>query len=218
MNFLFRWRLIFLTSSLLSFSVLASDQLVQSLSEGACWYDLKDDTIKLSSFNDKVTLQFNKDDLLAKLSDSLNLKHKNQSPLIIHCSGMGHSFITKLIDEKNASESCLWFAVNDDEIVVRSIGGVEDEKSDFCDGFKKGEVLLGLSHDGDFNWIKDQDQFKDTIESYVKVTAFLYKVKLKDHFIGKEKMVIVELKKLKGVKYTELNKFQHSVGEWATLD
>jgi hypothetical protein len=198
--------------------VKAADQMVQSLSDGACWYEDQEDYLKLSSFNDKVSLHITKEDLNSKLSELLVSKkfqknHKlSQFPLLIHCSGMGHSFISKVAD------SCIWFTMKEDEIVVRSIGGAEDDKSEFCNGYKWGEGLLGLTSEADISWILEQDLFKNYVESYVKVTSFLYKIKMKSIYIGKEKAVLDDLKKLKGIKYSELNKFQHSVGEWAKLD
>ena len=228
MNFHLRLLFIFMTSLIsslsLSFQVKAADHLIQSLSEGACWYEDNEEFLKLSSFNDKVNMQLSKEELSLKLNELLaaekfkKVKRHNQFPTLIHCSGMGHSFITKAIDEKTSDTSCVWFAIKEDEIMIRSIGGIEDEKSEFCDGYKWGEGLIGLTGDADINWIKEQDLFINYVESYVKVTSYLYKIKLKESFVGKEKTVLDDLKKLKGIKYSELNKFQHSVGEWAKLD
>ena len=216
--------LITFLSSLASQSAQASDVLVQSLSDGACWYEVRDEFIKMSSFNDGAVLQFNKDDLSLKLGHTLSLmsdqklKILNTSPLILHCSGIGHSFITKVVDEKTSSNSCVWFLIKEDEVIIRSVGGIEDDKREFCDGHKMGEGLIGLSREGDINLIKEDGFFKNSIESFVKVSASLYKVKFSAKFLGKEKLVLDELKKIQGIRYTELNKFQHPVGEWAILD
>lgn len=56
------------------------------------------------------------------------------------------------------------------------------------------------------------------IKSVQKVSKQLYRMNLKEEYIGQETTLIKEFKNLdKNIKYVELNQYQHPVGDYSPL-
>ncbi|NOT77716.1 MAG: hypothetical protein HOP07_01790 [Bacteriovoracaceae bacterium] len=190
------------------------DLTVQSLSDGACWLEENEntDSLKIASFNDKETLLINKEDMSIKVSELL-VKGLS-SPLVLserslHCGAYGSSIVMKLDYQGRAA--CLWLKIKKGQLEVRSLGGLEPTKSQLCDGYKWGELIIGLKSSLQKNELISHFMH-NTFSNVAVVSTNLIKVTLREEFFGKELEVIESIKKEIDVKYIELNTIQHPVG------
>lgn len=190
------------------------DLTVQSLSDGACWLEENEntDSLKIASFNDKETLLINKEDMSIKVSELLAIG--SSSPLVmsdrsIHCGAYGSSIVMKL--DYQGRPACLWLKIKKGQLVVKSLGGLEPTKSQLCDGYVWGELIIGLKTSVQKNELISHFMHNIFI-SVVDVSTNLIKVNLKEEFFGKELEVLERIKKEIDVKYIELNTIQHPVG------
>lgn len=196
-------------------SVMAEDANVQSLSDGACWYE-QGDSLRIASFNDKESILTTRDEIEYQVEELLYGKKRDKaltSDLTLHCGGYGSSLVVK--SEFNNRPVCLWLKLNKGKLQIRSMGGLEQTKNELCDGYKWGELVVGLKSI-DQKQLLESEQFHSMIKSVSVISGTTMKVVLKDEFHGKEYSVMDELKK-HNLKYVELNFYQHPVGEAATL-
>lgn len=197
-------------------SVFAQETLVQTLSEGGCWFE-QGEMLKIVSFNDHEVFQVPREGMEEGLSEFLfsqsQIKvHKAGIDLALHCAGHGASLVVK------GQNFCAWLSFKEGKLAVRSLGGREDTKaaSGLCDGYKWGELLVGLT-------IEDETLFTSGalspyISSFAKKSQRLYKIILKNQYSGKENELLKELKALdRNIRYVELNQYQHPVGEFTPL-
>lgn len=205
-------------SIIFSTSVSAADaSRVQTLSEGACWYE-QGEMIKIASFNDNSFLQVTREELEWQVENLLNTEKKNKSnklDLSLHCGGYGSSLVIKTIVDNRLT--CLWLKYNNGLISLRSIGGLEDIKNDICDGYKWGELIVGLKSI-DQKSLLESPQLHSMIQAVSVISGTTLKLKLHPEYYGKENFVIEELKKQMSLRYIELNFLQHPVGESASLN
>lgn len=196
-------------------SVMAEDANVQSLSDGACWYE-QGDSLRIASFNDKESILTTRDEIEYQVEELLYGKKRDKaltSDLTLHCGGYGSSLVVK--SEFNNRPVCLWLKLNKGKLQIRSMGGLEQTKNELCDGYKWGELVVGLKSI-DQKQLLESEQFHSMIKSVSVISGTTMKVVLKDEFHGKEYAVMDELKK-HNLKYVELNLYQHPVGEAAPL-
>lgn len=200
--------LIALYTLLVSGQAFAEETLVQTLSEGACWFE-QGENLKIVSFNDHESFSIPREALDETVLGLLEKTKREELNYMLHCSGHGVSLVVK------SDESCAWIGFDKGQLSIKSHGGNEDVKSNgLCDGYKKGELLVGL-HVDDESVMQSLNSY---VASYSKVSAKLYRVILKKEYIGKEQTLLNELKSVsKNVRYVELNQFQHPVGEYASL-
>lgn len=197
-------------------SVVGQETLVQTLSEGGCWYE-QGEMLKIVSFNDHEVFQFPREGMEEGLSEFLfsqsQLKvQKNSIDMALHCAGHGASLVVK------GHNFCAWLSFKQGKLAIRSLGGREETKtaSGLCDGYKWGELLLGLT-------VEDETLFTSGallpyISGYEKKSQKLYKIILKNQYSGKENELLKELKALDpNIRYVELNQYQHPVGEYTPL-
>jgi hypothetical protein len=192
-------------------TAFASDSTVQTLSEGACWLD-QSETLKIASFNDKESANLSRDDIEFQVEALLSGK-KNKaitSDLTLHCGGYGSSLVIK--SEMDDKTICLWVKFNKGKLVLRSLGGLEDTKSDVCDGYKWGELIIGMKS-LDQKVLLESENFHSIVKSVSTISGTTMKVVLDDSYVGREKEAMVELKKRIQLRYIELNLYQHPVGE-----
>lgn len=197
-------------------SVMAEDANVQSLSEGACWYE-QGEVLKIASFNDRESILITRDEVEYQVEELLYGKRRDKaitSDLTIHCGGYGSSLVVK--SELNNRPICLWLKLNKGKLQVRSLGGLEQTKNDLCDGYKWGELIVGLKSIDQKDLLLGE-HFHSMIKSISVISGTAMKVVLKDEYHGKEISVMEELKKQIDLKYVELNLYQHPVGEAAPL-
>lgn len=205
----------FMIGLMIASSVMAEDVSVQSLSDGACWYE-QGDALRIASFNDKESILITRDEVEYQVEELLYGKKRDKaltSDLTLHCGGYGSSLVVK--SEFNNRPICLWLKLNKGKLQIRSMGGLEQTKNDLCDGYKWGELIVGLKSIDQKNLL-ESEQFHSMIKSVSVVSGTTMKVVLKDEFHGKEYAVMDELKK-HNLKYVELNFYQHPVGEAAPL-
>lgn len=190
------------------------DLTVQSFSDGACWLEENEntDSLKIASFNDKETLLINKEDMSIKVSELLAIG--SSSPIVLsersfHCGAYGSSIVMKL--DFKGSPACLWLKIKNGQLVVRSFGGLEPTKSQLCDGYIWGELIIGLKTSVQKNELISHFMH-NTFISVADVSTNLIKVTLREEFFGKELEVLERIKKEIDVKYIELNTIQHPVG------
>lgn len=186
----------------------AQETLVQTLSEGACWFE-QGENLKIVSFNDHEAFSIPREALDETVLGLLEKTKREELNYMLHCSGHGASLVVK------SDESCAWIGLDKGQLTLKSHGGNEDVKSNgLCDGYKKGELLVGL-HADDESVMQSLNSY---FTSYSKVSAKLYRVNLKKEYVGKEQALLKELKNVeKNVRYVELNQFQHPVGEYTNL-
>lgn len=186
----------------------AQETLVQTLSEGACWFE-QGENLKIVSFNDHEAFNIPREALDETVLGLLEKTKREELNYMLHCSGHGASLVVK------SDESCAWIGLDKGQLTLKSHGGNEDVKSNgLCDGYKKGELLVGL-HADDESVMQSLNSY---FTSYSKVSAKLYRVNLKKEYVGKEQALLKELKNVeKNVRYVELNQFQHPVGEYTNL-
>ena len=189
---------------------------VQTLSEGACWYE-QGENIKIVSFNDGESLSMNREELDSQIENLVNIDKKNKlqnDNLSLHCGGYGSSLVIKTVIESRPA--CLWVKFNKGKLSVRSFGGLEDSKSDLCDGYKWGELIVGVKSN-EQKVLLESEHLHSMIESVKVISGSTLKINLHPEYYGKELFVMDELKKQMSLKYIELNFFQHPVGESASL-
>lgn len=194
----------------------SADTLVQTLSEGACWFE-QGEVTKIVSFNDSESLSMTRDEVESELESLLNIEKKQKSitsDLTLHCGGYGSSLVIKtVIDNRPA---CLWLKFNKGKFSVRSLGGLEHSTNDLCDGYKWGELIVGLKS-FDQKSLLESKSFQSMIQSVNVISGLTLKINLRPEYHGRENFVLGELKKQMSLNYIELNQFQHPVGEAATL-
>jgi len=194
----------------------AEDANVQTLSEGACWYE-QGEFLKVASFNDRESLFISRDDIESQVEGLLNQKKKSKSltsDLTLHCGGYGSSLVIKT--EVDYRPVCLWVKFTKGKLVLRSVGGLEDTRGSVCDGYKWGELIVGVKS-LEQKTILESDHFTSMIKSVSTISGTTLKVTLLPQFHGKEVEVMGELKRQMDLRYIELNLFQHPVGEAASL-
>jgi hypothetical protein len=186
----------------------AEDTLVQTLSEGACWFE-QGENLKIVSFNDHESFSISRESLDETVLGVLDKTKREEMNYMLHCSGHGASLIVK------SEESCAWIGFDKGQLSVKSNGANEDLKNNgLCDGYKRGELLIGLHVDDE----SVMNSLNSYFTSYRKISAKLYLGILKKEFLGKEKTLLNELKRVeKNIRYVELNQFQHPVGEYTNL-
>lgn len=198
---------------------LGAEISVGELSSGACWYQQSDEVLKLSSFNEKKSLtttqavieEFN----YHEISKIVGLKKDTPYQLLgitLHCGGYGSSLVLK--SKLGDAQYCSWIGLGDNELKVRSIGGLEEgaRESSLCDGYKNLELIVGLESREQIHELK-RENLRSVIKSVSAITDTMVKVILEDHFIGKEDEAMAELKRSMSLKYIEYNLIQHQVGE-----
>ncbi|MBC7713885.1 MAG: hypothetical protein H7177_11130 [Rhizobacter sp.] len=191
------------------------DTNVQSLSEGACWYE-QGEMVKIASFNDRESALISRDEIEMQVEGLLSGK-KNKaitSDLTLHCGGYGSSLVIK--SEMDGKPICLWVKFNKGKLAVRSLGGLESSKVDVCDGYKWGELIVGLKSI-DQKALLESGHFHGMIKSVSVISGTTLKIVLDESYVGKEVDAMAELKKQIELRYIELNLYQHPVGEAAAI-
>ena len=197
---------------------VAEDTTVQTLSEGACWYE-QGEYLKVASFNDRESLFISREDIESQVSELLNLSQKNKaltSDLSLHCGGYGSSLVVKaVVDQKPV---CLWVKFVKGKLIQRSLGGLEtgNNEGDLCDGYKWGELIVGIKT-YDQKAELESENFISMIKSVSTISGKTLKVTLLPQFHGREAEVMSELKRQMDLRYVELNLYQHPVGVAASL-
>lgn len=194
----------------------SEDIMVQSLSQGACWYE-SGELLKLTSFNDKETLLTSREEIDSSLDELLHSKQKmktRSTDLLLHCGGYGSSLIVKT--KVNNRPACVWLKIDKGELKIRSVGGLENTKGDLCDGHKWGELIVGIKNSEQLVALQSEN-FRPLVKSVMMITNSTLKIVLNEEFIGKEYEAMTELKKQLDLKYVELNLYQHPVGESAVV-
>lgn len=202
-------KLILLAMLLLPTVGRSQETIVQTLSEGACWFE-QSESLKLVSFNEHEAITLPREGLEEGLMGMIEKSRKESVDLYLHCGGQGLSIVAK------SSDTCAWFKLEKGQFDIRSVGGLEpQEKSQtLCDGYKLGELIVGV-HAETENLFTGLQAY---IKKHTRVSGKVFKVELNENFRGKEAELIKELKaKDKNIRYVELNQYQHSVGEYTQL-
>lgn len=206
----------FIIALAMACQALAAEEVnVQTLSEGACWYE-QGEYLKMASFNDRESIVISRDEIEFQVDSLLNRK-KNKaitSDLTFHCGGYGSSLVVK--SELENKPICLWLKFTKGKLDIRSLGGLENTKSDLCDGYKWGELIIGIKSP-EQKALLESESFRGMIKSVSVISGSTIKVTLTEAFHGKEQDAMNELKNQMSLRYVELNFFQHPVGEAATL-
>lgn len=206
----------FIISMCIATSAFAQDTSVQTLSEGACWYE-QGENLKVASFNDGESILIGRDEIEFQVDSLLNGKKRNRaitSDLTLHCGGYGSSLVIK--SEIDTKPICLWMKFNKGKLEVRSLGGLENSKSELCDGYKWGELIVGVKS-LDQKALLESEYFHGMIKSVSVVSGTTLKLVLHESYHGREMEVMAELKKQIPLRYIELNLYQHPVGEASAL-
>ena len=205
----------------------ATDILVGTLSEGACWFENKE-SIRVASFNDKTAYSGNRDqiesDLNALIAKTLlTTEHSKirDMDLSLHCGGYGSSLVAKVSTDNNSY--CLWTKFEEGNLSLRSIGVVSIESknsNELCDGHKWGEFLIG-SNSEDLIVDLQSPKWSSMIKSVELISKNVYKIILVKDYEFREQEIIDLLKTdFNGkdfIRYIEFNDYRHPVGEFTHL-
>lgn len=194
----------------------AEDINVKTLSEGACWYE-EGNFLKVASFNDRESLFISRDSIESQVTSLLSQVSKEKSApsdLALHCGGYGASLVIKTVVDHGPA--CLWVKFSNGRLQLRSLGGLEDAVGSVCDGYKWGELIVGVKSLEQLA-ILESDHFASMIKTVNMISETVLKIELFPKFYGKELSVMEELKGEMDFRYIELNHFQHAVGEFAII-
>ena len=193
----------------------AEDTMIQSLSEGACWIE-SGEMVKLASFNDRESILMSRDEIETQVENLLSGKNNKAitSDLTLHCGGYGASLVIK--SEMDGRPICLWVKMNKGNLAIRSLGGLESGKGRVCDGYKWGELIVGIKNP-EQKALLESENFRKMIKIVSVINNTTLKVVLDESYFGKEGDVIAELKKQSEFRFIELNLFQHPVGETVAI-
>ena len=206
----------FILTLAIATSAYAQDTSVQTLSEGACWYE-QGEVLRLASFNDKESVAISRDEIEFQVEGLLGMKKGLKpltSELALHCGGYGSSLVIKTEFENRPV--CLWVKFNKGRLAIRSLGGLEETKSELCDGYKWGELIVGAK-DISQKALLETESFHSMIKSVSVISGTTLKVVLHESFYGREAIAMKDIKKQIDLKYIELNFYQHPVGEATAL-
>ncbi len=205
----------FIVSLAIATTAYAQDTSVQTLSEGACWYE-QGENLKIASFNDRESILTSRDEIEFQVDSLLNGKRNKAitTDLTLHCGGYGSSLVIK--SEIDTKPICLWVKFNKGKLEIRSLGGLENSKSELCDGYKWGELIVGVKTP-DQKALLESEHFHGMIKSVSVVSGTTLKVILNESYHGREMEAMSELKKQIPLRYIELNLYQHPVGEASAL-
>ena len=207
----------------------ASDLLVGSLSEGACWYEFKDSLLlHIASFNDKSVYVGNTGqmevDFEALIAQSLKISEHvkiNEMDLSLHCGGLGASLVAKVSTDNN--DFCVWTKFDQGHLSVRSIGTISGQKlqpSELCDGHTWGEFILGVNSAEVITELQ-LPKWSSMIKSVTVISNNVYKVVLSKDYELREKEVISQLQEeffeKKLIRFIEYNSINHPIGEFIHL-
>jgi hypothetical protein len=197
-------------------NVLAEETMVQSLSQGACWYE-QGEFLRVASFNEKEAIVLSRDEIELQIEALLSLKRKHKpasGDLVLHCGGYGSSLVVKTVVDN--LPVCLWLKSEKGQLSIRSFGGLEITKSDLCDGYRWGELIVGIKSVEQKEMLQSES-FRSIVKSVTIVSSSTVKVTLSPEYKGREIEAMNELKKQIDLKYIELNFYQHPVGEAAVI-
>lgn len=190
----------------------SEEVVVQSLSDGACWYE-QGEVMKFTSFNDKTQLKSTRHELDAQVAKLLGTS-ETANDWLIHCGGYGASFIVKT--QVNGLKSCAWLKIDKGLLGLRSVGGLEESKSESCDGYVWGELIVGVRDQKQIDELQSES-YSSFIQAITKINSTSLKITLHKTYFGKEQSVLEEIRKMIDLKYVELNFFQHPVGEIGSM-
>lgn len=206
---------------------LTADFLVNSLSDGACWYEFKD-SLKVVSFNDKsqylgTTAQIESE--IESILESSTLRHipfKIQNmDLALHCGAYGASLVTKVISE--GVTFCIWSKFEKGKLNLRSIGLVADGRknsNEFCDGHKWGEFVMG-AQSSEMIALLQLPKWAFLIKEIKLISDNVIKVVLVKEYEFKEQEAIDQIQAYFGgknlIRYIEFNDYLHPIGEYNQL-
>lgn len=198
--------------------LFAGELSLQTLADGACWYE-EGDFLKVASFNDKMAMKMGREELEKELErifyNGKKVKKITLDELSLHCGAYGASLVLKLELEKRPI--CFWGKFNGGKLQIRSYGGIESKKNQVCDGYRWGELIVGIKNLEQQKKL-ESTHFQSSIKSVTKISEDTFKIILADFYFGKEAEFVEELKKELDLKYIELNLYQHPIGESVLLN
>jgi len=206
----------------------ASDQLVGSLSEGACWYEFKDSLLRIASFNDKTSFAGNTGQIEAnfeaRIAQSLKINDHvkiNEMGLSLHCGGHGASLVAKVSTDNN--DFCVWAKFDQGVLSIRSIGSISGQKlgpTELCDGHIWGEFILGVKSIEAITELQSP-KWASMIKSVTVISKNVYKVVLTKDYELREQEVISQIQEeffeKKIIRFIEFNSYNHPIGEFIHL-
>lgn len=192
---------------------------VGTLSEGACWYDIKD-TLKVASFNDKTVYKGDRAQIEAEIEALLNHTKITEMNLFLHCGGQGASLVARVQTDSGAQ--CVWTRFEKGKLLPRSIGGVSEKNAGeaLCDGHKRGEVIIGV-HGREFAKELQGEKWSSIIKGVTVVSDKVLRVELtKDYEMKETEIASLFVENFAGknmIRYVEFNEYHHPVGEYISL-
>lgn len=212
---------------LLSQAAYSAEIQVGTLSEGACWYELKE-ALQVASFNDKSIysgsigqIESEIEGLIAAVVPKGERSKIQEMDLTLHCGGYGASLVAKVTAE--TSILCLWAKLDKGKLSLRSIGLVSDggkNPNDLCNGHKWGEFIVGIQSREVLTELQSL-KWSSIIKEVSLVTDKVIKVVLVKEYEFREQEVINQLEQnFSGknlIRYIEFNDYRHPIGEFVHL-
>lgn len=213
---------------LITQSAFGAEMQVNTLSEGACWYEYKEELLRVASFNDKSAYSAHRDQIQAEVEELVaHSFEKTDRPkitdlnLALHCGGYGASLVAKVVTETNTL--CLWTKFEKGKLGLRSIGAQKDtgkNSNELCDGHKWGELIVGVST-AEFYSELQNSKWSTIIKEVKPVTEKVVKIVLVKEYEFREQEVIDLLQEnFSGkniIRYIEFNDYRHPIGEYTHL-
>lgn len=202
--------------------LMASDIQVGVLSDGACWYESKDN-LKLVSFNEKKSYSGTHkaaEAEIASLVPQIGEAKVRDVDLVLHCGGNGLSLVAKVFMDDHSF--CVWAKVENGKWLPRSVGLLSDKgkSSELCDGYKWGEFILGINST-DYLSELQSTKWATMIKEISLISHNTYKVVLTREYEFRENEVMNQIEEnftgKNFIRYLEYNEYRHPVGEFIPL-
>lgn len=210
---------------LLAQEVSAFEPRIETLSDGACWFE-SGSSLKIASFNDKGVYSGDKGQIEAELNSLISQSLKKIVPVKImdmdlsfHCGGYGGSLVSKVTTD--SFTFCVWSKFEKGRLSLRSIGLVSDKFSgDLCDGHKWGEFIMGIKS-SDFALELQSSKWSTYIKEVKLISQNTVRIVLVKEYEFREKEVIDLLEQnFSGknlIRFIEFNDYRHPIGDFIHL-
>ncbi|MFA6237491.1 MAG: hypothetical protein WC635_09215 [Bacteriovorax sp.] len=214
-----------LSLMLISHSAFAFEPRVETLSDGACWFETGT-VMKIASFNDKSVYSGDKGQIEAEFSSLISQSYKKISPvkimdlnLALHCGAYGASLVARVTTD--TASFCVWSRFEKGRLLLRSIGLVSDKfTTELCDGYKWGEFIMGINST-EFLVELQSPKWSAYIKEVKMISENAVKIILVKDYEFREQEVVDQLEQnFSGknlIRYIEFNDYRHPVGEYIHL-
>lgn len=205
---------------LISLNASGLESETGSLSEGSCWYEMKDG-LKVASFNDKTIYNESREAIEAEVSGLLGETQSKilEMKLSLHCGGHGASLVARVLTDHLSY--CLWSKFTEKGLQIRSLGVMTGEpKRGLCSGHIAGQLILGTTSVEVVNELR-MGKWPNLIKELTPIAQNVFKVTMTPEFEKRETeiaaMIEENFRGKNAIRYLEYNEYRHPVGEFIQI-